>query len=313
MTETILLTGGFGNIGSRFASYLSSADSGELRLGTRRDRKPPPWSPSARVATCDLTNIETLYRACENVTTIFHFAALNDRECAQDPKRALDVNVLGTENLARAAISCGVNHIVYMSTIHVYGSPLIGNFDESSKTDPTHPYGLTHLEAERVLGNHAGEIRSTILRTGNGFGCPMSPDVNIWHIIVNDLCVQAIRFRKLELRSPSNIQRNFITLKDICRALHFFGNVNPPQQGTVTYNVGSMRSRTLMEMAELVADRCDKNFSFRPVINELLPKSEDETRLDFDCTRMRLAGFETEELFTEEIDGILQLVEKMST
>jgi hypothetical protein len=68
-----------------------------------------------------------------------------------------------------------------------------------------------------------------------------------------------------------------------------------------------------MEMAELVADRCDKNFSFRPVIKELLPKSEDETRLDFDCTRMRMAGFQTEELFTEEIDGILQLVKKMST
>jgi len=308
MTESILLTGGFGNIGGRFSAFLADNYVTQTKLATRQHRNPPAWAPTAEVVQCDLLNPHSLKRACEGVRTIFHFAALNDRECASDPKRAHEVNVVGTENLADAAVSTGVEQIVYMSTIHVYGSPLVGHIVESSPTHPTHPYGLTHLAAESVLKDRSVHVPSTVIRSGNGFGFPMTFDVDIWHIIVNDLCLQAVRDQKLTLKSPSNIQRNFVTLRDICRALHHVGVKSPNSVGSVVYNLGSVRSRTLLEMSNLIAERCENLLGFRPEVVRLTPDTDSETSLDFDSTSLRGAGFTTEEHFESEIDGILNLV-----
>ena len=308
MTDSILLTGGFGNIGGRFASFLSERKRSHIKLGTRTNRPAPLWSPSAEVVTCSLEDQDSLLKACDGVRTIFHFAALNDRECANDPERAHQVNVIGTENLLKAAHDRSVRHVIYMSTIHVYGSPLVGTFNESSPTNPTHPYGLTHLRAEQVLHEWSTRIHSTIIRSSNGFGFPMSSDVNIWHVIVNDLCRQAVRDRRLTLKSPSNSQRNFITLEDICRALHHVAERVPLNDESIVFNLGSLRSRTLREMAELVAERTYVTLGYRPDIIECQDPISGETDLNFDSSKIRRTGYETTELFTDEIDGILELV-----
>lgn len=310
MTGAVLLTGGFGNVGGRFSSYLNKIGIADLKLATRRLQTPPSWAPDAQVKVCDLTNPESLKKACAGVDTIFHFAALNDRDCLQDPERAHQINVVGTSNLVDAAVSCGVQHIVYMSTIHVYGAPLIGHFDESSPTDPKHPYGLTHLDAERILRHRSDDISSTIIRCGNGFGRPMSFDVDIWHILVNDLCVQAVRDRQLVLKSPSNTRRNFVTLGDVCRALYFLGCESPIPSGSETFNLGSIKSRALGEMARLIAERSVKTLGIRPVIIESAKPTEEETSLEFDSSKLRDRGFLTEEKFELEIDGILDLVKR---
>ena len=308
MTGSVLLTGGFGNIGGRFAAFLTEEHGVDIKLATRRNRPAPPWAPTANVSVCDLNNLSSLKQACEGVGTVFHFAALNDRECARDPGRAHVVNVDGTANLLDAALSTGVSHIVYMSTIHVYGAPLVGHLTENSAKRPTHPYGVTHLAAERILHGSSTQIKSTIIRSGNGFGYPMSFDADIWHIIVNDLCMQAVRDRKLILKSPANSQRNFVTLRDICRALHLVGLAQPTSESSITYNLGSRMSRSLRQIANLVADRCDHIFGYRPEIFESVLETGAETSLQFDCSRLLQAGFSTEELFDDEIDGILKLV-----
>ena len=308
MTKSILLTGGFGNVGGRFSGFLNENGIKSVRLSSRTLRTPPNWAPLATTVECDLRDPKSLKRACEGVETIFHFAALNDRECLEDPQRAHDVNVVGTENLINAAVSEDVQHIVYMSTIHVYGNPLVGHLDETSPTNPTHPYGITHLAAEDVLRDRSSEISSTIIRSGNGFGYPMTRDVNIWHIIVNDLCMQAVKNRDLVLKSPANIERNFVTLRDICRALYFVGFEIDPQNKSVVFNLGSRRSRTLREMADIISSRCSHALGFTPEIIELSPLSNEETNLNFDSTRIRNSGFPTDERFEEEIDGILHLL-----
>ena len=310
MTNSILLTGGFGNLGGRFSAHLHNIGDAEITLATRRPRTAPPWAPKAKVRTCDLVDLESLKRACQGIDTIFHFAALNDRQCLSDPITAHQTNVIGTANLINAAISCGVRHIVYMSTIHVYGAPLIGHIDESCPTKPSHPYGLTHLEAETVIRERSTEISSTIIRSGNGFGLPMTADVDIWHIIVNDLCVQAVRDKKLVLKSPSNTERNFITIQDICRALHFVGVESTCPSSSVTFNLGSIQSRTLREMSELVAKQSLQVLGSRPEIVETVERSVSETKLDFDSTALRSRGFSTQEDFEVEIEGILKLVKK---
>jgi hypothetical protein len=61
-------------------------------------------------------------------------------------------------------------------------------------------------------------------------------------------------------------------------------------------------------MANLVADRCNRLFGYRPEIIESVPETLEDTSLQFDCSRLWQTGFSTEELFDDEIDGILKLV-----
>ena len=308
MTKTVLLTGGFGNIGGRFSTHLADTTDYNIRLSSRLNRVAPAWAKDATVVTFDLTQPASLDAAMLGVDTIFHFASLNDRECAADPKYAHLVNVVGTENLVRSAIRNGIQRIVYMSTIHVYGNPIIGRISEDSPTRPTHPYGLTHLEAERVLNLASSEIQTVIVRSGNGFGYPKSPDVNIWHIIVNDLCTQAVQEKVMTLNSPPNIERNFVTLADICRGLLHLDNQDLGLNQSLTFNLGSRDSRTLRQMADLIAQRCRITLGLSVSIIESAPKTAEETSLDFDTSRLRQTGFTTTEDFASEIDGILDMV-----
>lgn len=308
MTKSVLLTGGFGNVGGRLSSLLATTTDFDIHLSSRTPRAAPPWANRATVVTCDVTDPESLDAATSNIDTIFHFASLNDRQCAKDPKLAHDVNVTGTENLVKSAIRNGVQRIVYMSTIHVYGSPLIGKIDEQSPAEPTHPYGQTHLEAERVLQESSTSIEHVVVRSGNGFGCPMSLDVDIWHIIVNDLCTQAVEHGVMTLKSPPNIERNFITLNDICRGLLHVENLQLDE--FTTFNLGSMKSRTLRQMADLVAERCSVRLDQSVEVVDSLPATKDKTFLDFDTSRIRNSGFETTEYFETEIDCILEILMK---
>lgn len=306
MTNTVLLTGGFGNVGGRLSSLLAKTTDIDIRLSSRIPREAPPWAKRATVVTCDVTHPASLDAATTNIDTIFHFASLNDRQCAVDPKLAHEVNVTGTKNLVESAIRNGVRRFVYMSTIHVYGSPLIGRINEDAPTKPTHPYGLTHLEAEQILHAASSNIQHVVIRSGNGFGYPMSLNVDIWHIIVNDLCTQAIKHGVMTLKSPPNIERNFITLHDICRGLLHVKEMKI--DGSATFNLGSKQSRTLRQMADLIATRCRVRLSRSVEIVESLPAINDDTSLDFDTSRIRQTGFETIEDFETEIDGILDIL-----
>jgi UDP-glucose 4-epimerase len=161
----------------------------------------------------DLLDESTIHQAVSGINTIFHLAALNDIECAADPELAHRVNVRGTELLLSAAIAAGVKRIVYMSTIHVYGSPLSGNITEASPTEPTHPYGITHLLAEKLIldAHQKGLIEGVVLRSANGFGVPMNPAVKIWQMTYVSKLLKLVRFTfirtaprcAISLRSPT--------------------------------------------------------------------------------------------------------------
>jgi UDP-glucose 4-epimerase len=216
--------------------------------------------------------------------------------------------VIGTENLAQAAESCGVEHLIYISTIHVYGAPLKDEITENSPTNPTHPYGQTHLEAEKLLEARSGRLKTTIVRCGNGFGFPMTWDVDVWHTFVNDLCTQAVKDREMIIKSPSNSERNFVTIQDFCRAFYYLGFELGRPTDSLTVNLGSVQSRTLYEMAELIAERTEVVLGFRPRIVEQVPPSTDSPSLNFNSSKLRNMGFTTEEHFEFEIDGIINFL-----
>ena len=55
---------------------------------------------------------------------------MNENDSAKYPDRALEVNAGGTLKLVQSAIRAKVERVLYFSTAHIYGAPLLGEINE---------------------------------------------------------------------------------------------------------------------------------------------------------------------------------------
>ncbi|MEI6756607.1 MAG: NAD-dependent epimerase/dehydratase family protein [Chlorobium sp.] len=289
----ILITGGFGFIGGCLAKYLS--DSGhQILLGSRFSASVPDWLPQAEVMQMNWDDGNALEESCNGIDVVIHAAGMNAQECAADPVAALEFNGLATTRLLAASICAGVRRFIYISTAHIYASPLVGEITEDSCPRNLHPYATSHLAGENALlsVNQKGQIEGIVLRLSNAFGAPMHRDVNCWTLLVNDLCRQAIETRKLILQTSGFQQRDFIGMTDFCRfvdcIVSYDGNENLPS----VFNVGAGVSKSVLEMAELIQKQCKLILGFEPTLQRAtMGKDERHEQLSYHCDRLAKTGF----------------------
>ena len=67
---------------------------------------------------------------------------MNAQDSLIDPKEAIEFNGRSTERLVIASIDAKVSKFIYLSTAHVYCSPLHGEISEESPILNKHPYAL---------------------------------------------------------------------------------------------------------------------------------------------------------------------------
>ena len=151
----ILVTGAGGFIGGRVVEVMHTLGTGDVRASIRR------WSSGARIGRfpveivqCDVRDADQLDAALRDVTHVVH-CAVGDRSSTVD----------GTRVLLEKALEMGVQRVVHLSTVDVYGTPE-GKVGEDSPTVVTgRAYGDTKIEAEAVCRELAGRgLHVTILR-----------------------------------------------------------------------------------------------------------------------------------------------------
>jgi nucleoside-diphosphate-sugar epimerase len=171
MTEQgkVLVTGAGGFIGGRTVEVLHAMGRGPVVGGVRR------WSSAARIGRfpveivlCDVTSPGSVRAAMAGVSHVVH-CAVGGRE----------VTVDGTRNVLQAAREAGVQRLVHVSTIDVYGSDT-GEMLESQPLRRTGAlYGDTKIEAEEAcLAAAAGGLALCILRPTIVYG----PFSNLWTV-----------------------------------------------------------------------------------------------------------------------------------
>jgi UDP-glucose 4-epimerase len=270
VTQRILITGGFGFVGGRFAVHLAQAGH-QIVLGSRNATSPPDWLPQAEVAKIEWDNDRALKNSCDGVDIVIQAAGMNAQDCAIDPVAALAFNGLATARLVAAASLAGVSRLLYLSTAHVYASHLMGTITEETCPRNLHPYATSHLAGEHAVlsASQRGQIQGIVLRLSNGFGSPMHKDVNCWMLLVNDLCLQAVQTRRLVLQTNGLQQRDFIGLTKVCRVVEHFLVGNGESKQTGVFNVGSGMPQSVLAMAQLIQKRCTHVLDFEPVLQNV--------------------------------------------
>lgn len=239
------------------------------------------------------------------VGQIVHLACPDERQAAADPVRMTQEAFAFTHGLLRQSAKAGVRHVILASTIHVYGRAMQGRVTEQTLPRPAHPYGIIkRLMEDQVAAACSGTMTATILRLANGFGAPLRPDITRWTLLLNDLCRQAVERNVLELKSDPRLLRNFVTLEDVCGVIRH-ALANPAGKEPLVMNVGSGRSHSLGEMAELVRARCAVVLGREPELMLAAPGAGPVPELDYDVSRMRSRGITLREDFAGEIDRTL--------
>ena len=309
MSHSVLLTGGLGYLGGRLACALVAAGH-QVRCGTRRTGvASPDWLPEMLMVTLDWASTEALAEACRGVDCIVHLAAMNEVESATNPVGALEMNGVASLRLLEAAKAAGVRRYVYFSTAHVYGVPLQGEIDETTLPRPVHPYAITHKVAEDfVLAAHdRKQIEGVVIRLSNGFGAAVTPDVDRWTLLVNDLCRQVAISGELRLNSAGSQLRDFITLADVARAVNHLLELDAGQLADGLFNLGGGKAISILEMTERIAARwralTGRDIAIvRPAGDGVPPPA-----LNYRCDKLAATGFTLTGQVDREIDDTLQL------
>lgn len=126
--KTLMITGGTGSFGTTVLKRFITSDIGEIRIFSRDEKKQddlrhelqakyPNCAEKVRFFVGDVRNIDSIRDAVDGVDFIFHAAALKQvPSCEFFPMEAVRTNVMGTDNLLRAAMEARVKNVVCLST-----------------------------------------------------------------------------------------------------------------------------------------------------------------------------------------------------
>ena len=170
--KTILVTGGTGSFGKKFVETIlkEHPEIKKIIVYSRDELKQFDMSqvfndreyPQIRYFIGDVRDGQRLKRACEGVDIIIHAAALKQVPTAEyNPMECINTNIIGAENVINAALDCGVQKVVALST------------DKAAA--PINLYGATKLCSDKlfIAANNIKGFRNltfSVVRYGNVLG-----------------------------------------------------------------------------------------------------------------------------------------------
>ncbi|WP_231186904.1 NAD(P)-dependent oxidoreductase [Haladaptatus sp. DYF46] len=162
-SETVLVTGGTGFIGSYTAKEL--LDHGhdvvayDLSTDTRILEK-LGIADDVEVRRGDITDSTDVYRAIRETgtTRIVHLAALLTTTARENPRLAIDVNVRGTNTIFEAARTFAdqVERVAWASSAAVFAPP--ANYDDGWVTEDDLVYPDTLYGASKEFNEHQAKV-----------------------------------------------------------------------------------------------------------------------------------------------------------
>jgi UDP-N-acetylglucosamine 4,6-dehydratase (inverting) len=170
--RNILITGGTGSFGKRFAATaLTRFNPRKVIIYSRDELKQfemqnleafAEHQSAMRWFLGDVRDEKRLRKALEGVDIVIHAAALKQVPAAEyNPFEAVKTNILGAENVINASMDNGVQRVIALST------------DKAAA--PINLYGTTKLASDKLFiaaNNHRGDrdIRFSAVRYGNVMG-----------------------------------------------------------------------------------------------------------------------------------------------
>lgn len=262
----ILITGASGYIGSHAAGCLRDRGHEVTATARRITSGLKDALPGCAFESLDVLDIPPAFQG--EWDCILHTATANDI-LSRDFPAGVGLSVFGTRNILELAGRCGVPHVVFFSTLQVYGAELSGVFDENARPDPVNDYGLNHEFGEQVcrLESKRSGLRTTVIRPANVYGCPVSRTVDRWSLVPTCFVREALAEGTITIRSSGRQRRDFVSLRQVSEACAAV--VETSGDGYSVRNVANGVTHGIVEAARWTADAFESAGLPRPEVRVL--------------------------------------------
>jgi len=298
MSETMLVTGGAGFIGSHLAERLHQSGH-RVRVLDNLSQGRREWvPPSTEFIEGDLTNPAMCQRACEGISGVFHLAAMSKVAPSLDKfEFCTEQNIIGTQNLLIAAREAGVRKVVYSGSSTYYGNGAPPQA-ETALPNCLNPYAVSKYVGEQFceVFTRLYGLPTVSLRYFNVYG-PRQPSVGAYALVLGIFLDQHRRGEPLTVHGDGSQRRDFIHVSDVVEAnlAAYSGDV----EGTVM-NVGSGTNISIQEIADMIS----------PQQTRLPRRAGDAEATLADISRIRrLLGWEPKVAFADGLRSSMQASE----
>jgi UDP-glucose 4-epimerase len=301
----ILITGGNGYIGARLVKQFISLGN-KVTIVTRSIKKNIVESENLKQYVINWNNELEIKKICNGIDIVIHASGMNAEESEKNPIDAFNFNGILTAKLFKAASDSNVKKFIFLSTIHVYKNVLQGEINEKTYPINLHPYAISNLAGEKFILSLSknSKTKCIILRISNSFGAPIFKDNNCWSLIINNLCLQAVTESKLELFTNAFQSRDFISMSELCKIIDWL--IQKEFTESIIINVGSGESKTLIQMAKIIQERCKVLLNLNlPIIHKSINIQISQPILVYKCLELEKAGYKINNNLINEIDNLL--------
>lgn len=300
----LLVTGGYGFIGSHFINYyfmqnervqIVNLDAMYYCASKENVLEEIRGSPRyveviGNIQDAELVK-ETLLK--HKITHVIHFAAQSHvQNSFEDSIQYTKDNVLGTHVLLEACREWGNLHcFVHISTDEVYGESMDDLKDEGAVLCPTNPYAATKAAAELIARSYYQSFGMPIIVTrGNNVYGPNQYPEKLLPLFINLLKEN----RKVTIQGDGSCVRSFLYVADVVRAFELI--LERGEVGEI-YNIGGNQSHeySVMEIARhLIRMLKGENSKVEDWITYIEDRPFNDRRYYISSDKVRALGWDIE-------------------
>ncbi len=214
-------------------------------------------SADVKVVQRDVRDLPALIETIQTnkIDKVIHTAGLIGGKVAQPIYTGMQINVMGTINIAEAVRLTGVKRLVHISTFGVYdrrkGEP--GPIDESFTRGPGEPYGNSKVAKELMVEAYQRlyGFELIVLRLANVYGVGHFAGGSGGGELLQNILLTGIKGGVIKVRQEQARDFEYVYYKDLGRALDKAATVN--FSSPVTLNIGTgivVKFDELVEIAQ---------------------------------------------------------------
>lgn len=260
MKKNVLIIGGLGYVGSVLFSLFEVERENVKILDNHLYEELDPRNSYIKADTRAKDQIEDIIKDFDVVVNLA--AIVGNPGCLVDTDLAIDINCIGTKNVAEICKKYN-KKIIHISTCSIYGNEPDRIVTEEDEGFPVDFYGQTKYTQERLV-REICEEDYCILRLGTVYG--LSPRMR-YDLIVNYFTGKAVNEKKITVFG-GNQKRPFVHIKDVANAIIFAikndlkGIYNVPGENLKLIQIANTVKEVTNCIIEIKEDIIDKRSYF---------------------------------------------------